>query len=692
MSHFQQKQVPDKLLLEWTFTSSEDDPLFVMSTEANATYDKTNKARQLENSSRDSSRHHKKKPSKGRKHRGKQEIQPINRHPNANESVFNTHDIVVSKNWVQISGSDQMFKLPMHTVDYTKKEREEFKDAPNEDLVYKNLITGSLETESVSQQFNTSVENYKSYLNNSQFKQDSNRDIDGLFSYSVAWKNGQKIFGVKHKKVDQHSDSLSPSDLSLLSESTSSNGFMGWSYQQTRDGKLTHMSKDFEWRQLYNSRYVNERVEAELVEFKEEIEKKFTESKCRKYRFPRKQKINQKTKHTNFEDQTWNQNFKSQWEVDKSNQALFTKQIAFDYKSRPGKEGNRINKTNIDFSKSKEDSKEPPKRLTLMKTFDEDNKHQLSKSMPRTTNNSKSRKSKHKRQSTIFKFDKENNSWDREKILFKTISNWSVNSHSSMLDNILSKSNINKIINETTRSSTHQKNVHKKFLSQIKFHKSKKLNEKMNIKKMCKNLKINSGVNKSTINSTHNGQNIVELNNLQSATSSKQPSVKRKSKHSRWISKNSGRGSRGNSQGKKLRKEKNLTFDFNSLAQSTHQNINKSHNLSTNQISSNKASRYNQLIGSCNPTMLYQTQQWIGSKNKSSGPTSPKDTNKVQILSNKYLINKNTNDPVWAFNFTKWGKLTSNKKLKKKKPKSSAKRSTSKNKASSASRSLSKYG
>ena len=54
---------------------------------------------------------------------------------------------------------------------------------------------------------------------------------------------------------------------------------MGWSYQQTRDGKLAHMTKDFEWRQLYNSRYVNERVEAELVEFKDEIEKKFKESK-----------------------------------------------------------------------------------------------------------------------------------------------------------------------------------------------------------------------------------------------------------------------------------------------------------------------------------------------------------------------------------------------------------------------------
>lgn len=638
VNHFHQNQAPDKLLLEWTFTSSEEDPLFVMSTEANVTYDKTNKNRQLESSSRDSSRHHKKKPSKGRKHRGKQEIQPINRHQDANASVFNTHDIVINKNWAQISGSDHIFKQPMHTVDYTKKDKEEQKYIPNWDLAYKNLITGSWETESMSQQFNTSVENYKSYLNNSQYKQDSNRDRDGLFSYSVAWNDGQKIFGVKHKKADQLSASLSSSDLSILSESTSSNGFMGWSYQQTRDGKLTHMTKDFEWRQLYNSRYVNDRVEAELVEFKEEIEKKFKESKWRKYRFPRKQKPKSKERPCDLKEDTWNQNFKSQWEVDKSNQMLFTKQNVFDYNNKHGKENNKINKTNIDFWKSKDDSKQPPKRLTLMKTFDEDNKHQLSKSMPRTTNNSKSRKSKHKRQSTVFKFEKENNSWDREKILFKTISNWSVNSHSSMLDNILSKSNINKIMNETTRSSTHQKNVHKKFLSQIKFHKGNKISNKMNIKKMWKNLKINSGANRSTINAAHNGQNFVEFNNLQSASSSKQPSLKRKGKHSRWISKNSGRGSRGNSQNKKLRKEKNLTFDFNSLAHSTHQNVNKSHNLSTNQISSNKASRYNQLIGSCNPTMLYQTQQWIGTNNKTSVPTSPKDNSKVQILSNKCLL------------------------------------------------------
>lgn len=48
------------------------------------------------------------------------------------------------------------------------------------------------------------------------------------------------------------------------------------------------MSKDFEWQQLFCSRYVNERVETELAEFKEEIEKKFKKAKSKNYTFPRK--------------------------------------------------------------------------------------------------------------------------------------------------------------------------------------------------------------------------------------------------------------------------------------------------------------------------------------------------------------------------------------------------------------------
>lgn len=73
--------------------------------------------------------------------------------------------------------------------------------------------------------------------------------------------------------------SISSANLSLISESTSSHELIGWSYQKTRDGKLHNMTKDFEWRQLYRSRYVNDRVETELIEFKDEIEKKFKISK-----------------------------------------------------------------------------------------------------------------------------------------------------------------------------------------------------------------------------------------------------------------------------------------------------------------------------------------------------------------------------------------------------------------------------
>lgn len=49
----------------------------------------------------------------------------------------------------------------------------------------------------------------------------------------------------------------------------------------------------------------------------------------------------------------------------------------------------------------------------MMKTFDEENKHQLSKSMPRS-DSSKPQKSKHKRQVTLFKFEKEDeDAWDK---------------------------------------------------------------------------------------------------------------------------------------------------------------------------------------------------------------------------------------------------------------------------------------
>lgn len=83
----------------------------------------------------------------------------------------------------------------------------------------------------------------------------------------------------KDKKNNMRSSSIHSSKISLISETTTSGALIGWSYQNTKEGKLSGMTKDFEWRQLYQERYVNEKVEAELVEFKEEIETRFKYSK-----------------------------------------------------------------------------------------------------------------------------------------------------------------------------------------------------------------------------------------------------------------------------------------------------------------------------------------------------------------------------------------------------------------------------
>lgn len=140
----------------------------------------------------------------------------------------------------------------------------------------------------------------------------------------------------------------------------------------------------------------------------------------------------------------------------------------------------------------------------------------------------------------------------------------------------------------------------KKPLSQIKFQKAKKAYTKQNIKKVLKS-KISSGATCSTMNSTNLGATYTE-NALAHSIISSKPAVKRKIKHNRCMSKNSGRGSRGNSQNKpKSRKEKSLTVDFNQFSRSTHQansNPNRSQNMASSQIGpSNKPSRYNQLIG-----------------------------------------------------------------------------------------------
>jgi hypothetical protein len=164
------------------------------------------------------------------------------------------------------------------------------------------------------------------------------------------------------------------------------------------------------------------------------------------------------------------------------------------------------------------------------------------------------------------------------------------------------KSFVNRTVIESTKHhSVEQAKPQRKTISQIKFQKAKRNYSKQTIKKIIKNPR-NIGAAGSTVTSANVnlGANNTDAAWVKSIISSKQHSVKRKSKHSRSISKNSGRRGRGTSQSKRIRKEKNLTIDLNSLSQSAHQNMgtqNKSHNHSTNQISSNKASRYSQLIG-----------------------------------------------------------------------------------------------
>jgi len=138
---------------------------------------------------------------------------------------------------------------------------------------------------------------------------------------------------------------------------------------------------------------------------------------------------------------------------------------------------------------------------------------------------------------------------------------------------------------------------------------------------------------------------------------------------------------------------------LNSLSQNAQQNLNsngnsktrenKSHNISNNKVSTNKASRYNQLIGSWNPALLYQTHQTLPNKAKFSDPTSPKESNQIQLLRKKWIIKKDI-DPSCAYKLNQSLKLTSSKKGDRKK-KGSSKRSNSKSKNNSGTRSLSKY-
>lgn len=182
-----------------------------------------------------------------------------------------------------------------------------------------------------------------------------------------------------------------------MSESTSSNEIIGWSYQQTQDGKLYNMTQDNEWRQLYKSRYVNERVESELVEFKDEIERKFKVSKCKDFKFPRIDKSqNKPTRNHQTASYTHNSHYQSN-----ENSILQGKNVIFDYKNE-GKDSKKISRKNINFIQDKQGSRDlPPKKMVGMKTIDEDiTRQKLAKSVPRNASKSKTKRVKHKRQIT----------------------------------------------------------------------------------------------------------------------------------------------------------------------------------------------------------------------------------------------------------------------------------------------------
>ena len=91
--------------------------------------------------------------------------------------------------------------------------------------------------------------------------------------------------------------------------------------------------------------------------------------------------------------------------------------------------------------------------MPMMNTFDEESKHQLSKSVPK--NSSKQRKTKHKRQATLFKFVKGDTSLNKVKSLIKANSNWRTDSKPPSFDQVSTKQNIiNKVFKDATRYHT----------------------------------------------------------------------------------------------------------------------------------------------------------------------------------------------------------------------------------------------
>ena len=167
-------------------------------------------------------------------------------------------------------------------------------------------------------------------------------------------------------------------------------------------------------------------------------------------------------------------------------------------------------------------------------------------------------------------------------------------SRSSRIENINSKKNSN----DETKLYKGDCQKQRKQISQIKFQKAKQKLSGQSTNNTIKPNIINSGGACTSINSfclVVNNEN----SHAKSVITSKQASVKRKSKQNKSMNKSSDRSGRGASNSKKIRNDNNQTFDMSNIQNSNNimGNQNKNQNVTINQIVSNKASRYNQLIG-----------------------------------------------------------------------------------------------
>ena len=107
-----------------------------------------------------------------------------------------------------------------------------------------------------------------------------------------------------------------------------------------------------------------------------------------------------------------------------------------------------------------------PNKHELMKTFDVHNKSHQTKQIPKP--NSRQESTKHKRQTTMFKFHHDDSS--KDKLLLKTNSSLSISFNSIGKENINQTNLSNKVTLEGTNLSSKDVNNH---ISQIDFQKAK---------------------------------------------------------------------------------------------------------------------------------------------------------------------------------------------------------------------------